>query len=333
MTDTTESQAPAPGSDPAARPAQPRSLVAVAGQDTDEAISSLAGMYAGKAWYSRALDHDYWFKYVGVGDERLSVRRSQMHGYLRGDVATEGEVVVQWLERGEARVDVGRDEVRMQPGVPTLFPVERRFEMEYQDWDQRLVHLRRDLVLDVAAEDHLVDGTMAFDTTAAPNLTAVGLWRTAVSGALRALREEGDESLAWHEAQRDVARALFRMYPLQAERFPAGYGTRSDGRLRAAVEFIQAHAHEPLTVADIAQAAGLSIRGIQESFQRAFERSPMTYLREVRLGRVHEELRILDPQATSVADVARRWGFAHMGRFASVYANRFGEYPRDTLRR
>jgi AraC-like DNA-binding protein len=256
-----------------------------------------------------------------------------MHGYLRGDVATEGEVVVQWLERGEARVDVGRDEVRMQPGVPTLFPVERRFEMEYQDWDQRLVHLRRDLVLDVAAEDHLVDGTMAFDTTTTPDSAALGQWRTAVSGALRALREEGDESLAWHEAQRDVARALFRMYPLQAERFPAGYGTRSDGRLRAAVEFIQAHAHQPLTVADIAQAAGLSIRGIQESFQRAFERSPMTYLREVRLGRVHEELRILDPQATSVADVARRWGFAHMGRFASVYANRFGEYPRETLRR
>ncbi|KQR34260.1 AraC family transcriptional regulator [Curtobacterium sp. Leaf154] len=333
MTDTTESKSPAPGSDPAARPTPPRALVAVAGQDTDSAISSLAGMYAGKAWYSRALDQDYWFKYVGVGDERLSIRRSQMHGYLRGDVATEGEVVVQWLERGEARVDVGHDEVRMQPGVPTMFPVERRFEMEYQDWDQRLVHLRRDLVLDVAAENHLVDGTVAFDTTAAPDPSAVALWRTAVSGALHALREEGEESLAWHEAQRDVARALFRMYPLQAERFPSGYGTRSDGRLRAAVEFIQAHAHEPLTVADVAQAAGLSIRGIQESFQRAFERSPMTYLREVRLGRVHEELRVLEPHATSVADVARRWGFAHMGRFASVYAARFGEYPRETLRR
>jgi AraC-like DNA-binding protein len=323
----TEPQPAAAGTNP------PTSLVAVAGHDTDSAISSLAGMYAGKAWYSRQLDQDYWYRYVAVGDERMSIRRSQMHGYLRGDVATEGEVVVQWLDRGEARVDVGRDEIRMKPGIPTMFPVERRFEMEYQDWDQRLVHLRRDLVLDVAAENHLVNGTLAFDPVVEPDPAAVGLWRTAVAGAVRALREDGEGSLAWHESQRDVARALLRMYPMQAERFPAGYGTRSDGRLRAAVEFIQAHAHEPLTVADIAAAAGLSIRGIQESFQRAFERSPMTYLREVRLGRVHEELRILDPHATSVADVARRWGFAHMGRFASVYAARFGEYPRETLRR
>ncbi|MCA5923937.1 AraC family transcriptional regulator [Curtobacterium oceanosedimentum] len=318
---------------PAPRDTPPRSLIAVAGQDTDSAISSLAGMYAGKAWYSRPLDQDYWYKYVAVGDDQLSIRRSQMHGYLRGDVATEGEVVVQWLESGQARVDVGRDEVRMRPGVPTMFPVERRFEMEYQDWDQRLVHLRRDLVLDVAAEDHLVDGTLTFDWRTEPDAAAIGAWRTAVAGAVRALREEGDQSLAWHEAQRGVARALLRLYPMQAERFPAGYGTRSDGRLRAAVEFIQAHAHEPLTVADIATAAGLSIRGIQESFQRAFERSPMTYLREVRLGRVRDELVVLDPHATSVADVARRWGFAHMGRFASVYAARFGEYPRETLRR
>ncbi len=325
--DSTGPVTPAPRDTPA------RSLIAVAGQDTDSAISSLAGMYAGKAWYSKPLDQDYWYKYVAVGDDQLSIRRSQMHGYLRGDVATEGEVVVQWLESGQARVDVGRDEVRMRPGVPTMFPVERRFEMEYQDWDQRLVHLRRDLVLDVAAEDHLVDGTLTFDWRAEPDAAAISAWRTAVAGAVRALREEGDQSLAWHEAQRGVARALLRLYPMQAERFPAGYGTRSDGRLRAAVEFIQAHAHEPLTVADIATAAGLSIRGIQESFQRAFERSPMTYLREVRLGRVRDELVVLDPHATSVADVARRWGFAHMGRFASVYAARFGEYPRETLRR
>ncbi len=332
MTDT-ETSTPTPSTPTPSTSGAARSLVAVGGRDTDSAIASLAGMYAGKAWYSRALDQDYWFKYVGVGDEHLSIRRSQMHGYLRGDVATEGEVVVQWLERGEARVDVGGDEVRMRPGVPTLFPVERRFEMEYQDWDQRLVHLRRDLVLDVAAERHLVDGSMTFDRLTEPGAEAVAQWRTSVAGALRALREHGDGSLAWHEAQRDVARALLRMYPLQAERFPAGYSTRSDGRLRAAVEYVQAHAHEPLTVSDVAQAADLSVRGIQESFQRAFERSPMTYLREVRLGRVREELRTLDPSTTSVADVARRWGFAHLGRFAAAYAARFGEYPRETLRR
>jgi AraC-like DNA-binding protein len=309
-----------------------RPIVAVAGRDADTAVNSLARLYAGKQWYSRSVDEDYWFKYVGVGDDRLSIRRLQMHGYLRGDVAMEGEVVVQWLDRGRARVDLGRDEIRMRPGVPTLFPVGRRFEMEYEDWDQRLVHLRRDLVLDVAAEQYLIDGSMVFDHLVEPDPVAVADWRASVARAMRALREAGDSSLAWQEAQRDVARAMLRLYPLRAERLPQGYGERRNGHLRAAVDFIQMHAHEPLTVADIAQAAGLSIRGLQEAFQRVLERTPMAYLRAVRLARAHEELRALDPETTAVADVARRWGFTHMGRFSSTYAAQFGEYPRQTLR-
>ncbi|MBF4584355.1 AraC family transcriptional regulator [Curtobacterium sp. VKM Ac-2865] len=313
-------------------PAPPEPLVSVAGHDTDSAISSLAGMYAGRAWYSRPVDERFWYRYVGVGDDQLSIRRSQMHGYLRGDVAVEGEVVVQWLERGRARVDVGGDEVRMRPGVPTMFPVERRFDMEYEDWDQRLVHVDRDLVLDVAAERWLVDGTLSFDRAAPQDPAAVARWRSAVSGAVHTLREDGQASLAWHEARRTVARALLDLYPLQAELLGAGTGDPAHRRLRAAVEFVHEHVHEPLTVADIAQAAGLSVRGVQDAFQRTLDTTPMAYVRDVRLSRAHEELQSLDPRSASVAEVARRWGFAHMGRFSSTYASRFGEYPRQTLR-
>ena len=220
-------------------------LVAVSGQDTDSAITSLAGMYAGRTWYSSALDQQYWYKYVAVGDDQLSVRRSQMHGYLRGDVVTEGEVVVQWLDRGTARVDVGRDEVRMEPGVPTLFPVGRRFRMEYQDWDQRLVHLGQDLVRAVAEEAGLsAVGPLAFDHRVTPDATSIAAWRTAVAGAMRALHAGGVGSLAWHEAQREVARALLRLYPLQTGQFAAEPSQRAGARLRTALEYLEAHAHE-----------------------------------------------------------------------------------------
>ncbi|PZE38551.1 hypothetical protein DEJ25_11245 [Curtobacterium sp. MCPF17_011] len=310
-----------------------RPIVAVAGTDTDGAIQDLAGMYAGRAWHSSPVSSDYWYKYVGVGDGQMSIRRSQMHGRLRGDVAVEGEVVVQWIDSGDARVDVGRDEVQMQPGVPTLFPIEQRFEMAYEDWDQRLVHLNRDLVLDVAAEQHLVDGTLGFDRSVTPTASAVIRWRSSVAAAMQALRSGGTSSLAWHEAQRDVARSLFGLYRFQSEGFPHGYGDRKNVRVRRAVEFIHEHAGEPLSVADIARAADLSVRGLQESFQRILDRTPMTYLREVRLRHVHADLLHADPIATSVADVASRWGFAHMGRFSNAYLQRFGEYPRVTLRR
>ncbi|PZE61462.1 hypothetical protein DEJ24_04110 [Curtobacterium sp. MCPF17_001] len=308
-------------------------IVAVSGNDTGGAIQDLAGMYAGRTWYSSPVDRDYWYKYVGVGDDRMSIRRSQMHGYLRGDVAVEGEVVVQWIDAGRARVDVGRDEVRMEPGVPALFPIERRFEMEYEDWDQRLVHLDRDLVLDVAAERYLVDGTLGFDRSVTPTDAAVQAWRGSVAVAVRALRTEGSASLAWNEAQRDVVRSLFGLYRFQGEAQPDGYGERRNTRLRKAVEFLHEHAGEPLTVSDIARAADLSVRALQESFQRTLDRTPMNYLREVRLRQVHDDLVAAEPGTASVADIASRWGFTHMGRFSGEYLRRFGEYPRQTLRK
>ncbi|MBA8989665.1 AraC-like DNA-binding protein [Curtobacterium pusillum] len=311
----------------------PSSLVSVSGTDTDSAIADLAGMYAGRAWHSSRTDGDYWYRYVGIGDERMSIRRSQMHGSLRGDVAVEGEVVVQWIDAGTATVDAGRDEVRMQPGVPTLFPVERRFDVDYRDWDQRLVHLDRDLVLDVASEQYLVDGSVDFDRSTPPSAAAINGWRRAVASSVDVLRESGPGSLAWHESQREVARALLDLYRFRAEPAPVGWYEHRNARVRTAVEHIHAHAHEPLTVSDVARVADLSVRGLQEAFQRTLDRSPMQYLREVRLRRAHEDLLHAQPGQVSVADVAARWGFTHMGRFSGEYLRRFGEYPKVTLRR
>lgn len=310
-----------------------RSLVSVSGSDTDKAITDLAGMYAGKTWHSSHVDDDYWYRYVAIGDERMSIRRSQMHGNLSGDVAVEGEVVVQWIDSGTATVDTGRNAVRMQHGVPVLFPIEQRFEMDYRDWDQRLVHLDRELVLDVAAERHLVDGSLAFDRFTPPSAAAVERWRASVGTSVRALRDQGTGSLAWHESQRDVVRALLGLYRFHGEPAPVGWGEHRNLRVRAAVETIHTRAHEPLTVSDIARAADLSVRGLQESFQRTLERTPMQYLREVRLRRAHDELLRAEPGSASVATIAARWGFTHMGRFSGEYLRRFGEYPKQTLRR
>lgn len=309
-----------------------RSLVSVSGNDTDRAIADLAGMYAGKAWHSSHVDDDYWYRYVAVGDEHMSIRRSQMHGSLRGDVAVEGEVVVQWLDSGTATVDTGRNAIRMQPGVPVLFPIEQRFDMEYRDWDQRLVHLDRELVLDVASERYLVDGTLAFDRFTLPTTAAVERWRASVASSVRALRDGGPDSLAWHESQREVVRALLDLYRFHGESAPVAWGEHRNARVRTAVEMIHSRAHEPLTVSDIACAAGLSVRGLQESFQRTLDRTPMQYLREVRLRRAHDDLLRAEPGSVAVAEIAARWGFTHMGRFSGEYLRRFGEYPKQTLR-
>ena len=58
----------------------------------------------------------------------------------------------------------------------------------------------------------------------------------------------------------------------------------------------------------------------------------MLYLRRLRLQRVHAELAANSPESVTVTMVAGRWGFVHLGRFASQYRQLFGETPSETLR-
>ncbi|PXY23435.1 hypothetical protein BAY59_27580 [Prauserella coralliicola] len=103
--------------------------------------------------------------------------------------------------------------------------------------------------------------------------------------------------------------------------------------IRRAVELVEAEPELPWTVADIARRAGLSTRALQEGFLRHVGRSPTAYLREVRLRRVHADLRSADPARHTVAEIAGRWGFAHLGRFAAAYRERYGSAPSETLHR
>ncbi|WP_229072710.1 AraC family transcriptional regulator [Actinoplanes sp. DH11] len=103
------------------------------------------------------------------------------------------------------------------------------------------------------------------------------------------------------------------------------------GAIRRVVEAMRAQPGRPFTVADLADIAGVGVRSLQQSFQRYVGMPPMTYLRQLRLGLVHEELRQAHP-GTTVAQVAYRYGFTHPSRFAAAYRERYGISPSDTLR-
>lgn len=88
----------------------------------------------------------------------------------------------------------------------------------------------------------------------------------------------------------------------------------------------------PFTAAALAEIAGVSIRTLQAAFHTHVDMSPMAYLQNVRLERVHAELLTSEPSRTSVTEVAHRWGFTHLGRFATAYRNKYGARPSETLR-
>ena len=102
--------------------------------------------------------------------------------------------------------------------------------------------------------------------------------------------------------------------------------------IRTAIELIETDPTTPWTVAALAQKCDVSTRTLQSGFRHHLGVSPMGYLRSVRLRRAHEELRAADPYVESVAAVAQRWGFHHLGRFAAAHEAEYGQPPSQTLR-
>ena len=99
-----------------------------------------------------------------------------------------------------------------------------------------------------------------------------------------------------------------------------------------AVDLLHEHPAEPWSSSSLARAVRVSLRSLQGGFHTHVGKPPMTYLRELRLNGIHDELRRARPATTTVEAVAYRWGMLHMGRFAAAYRATFGELPSQTLR-
>lgn len=101
--------------------------------------------------------------------------------------------------------------------------------------------------------------------------------------------------------------------------------------LRLAEGFIEAHLDQQITLEDVANAAGISPRGLQLAFRHYRNTTPLGFWRAARLARAHSDLLQADT-ATRVTEIALRWGFNHFGRFSELYRSRYGLCPSDTLR-
>lgn len=101
--------------------------------------------------------------------------------------------------------------------------------------------------------------------------------------------------------------------------------------LRRALAFIDRNAHTDITVADIARHVYVTPRALQYMFRRHVDCTPTEYLRRVRLEYAHAELVVATRSNATVATIARRWGFTHVGRFAVYYRQTYGRSPHSTL--
>jgi len=92
------------------------------------------------------------------------------------------------------------------------------------------------------------------------------------------------------------------------------------------------HPDRAFSRGELSDAVGVSDRSIRRASQAWCGTSPLSLVKIRRLNAARRDLRRADPRSRRVIDVAVRWGFAHMSRFAEEYAALFGERPSETLR-
>ncbi len=98
----------------------------------------------------------------------------------------------------------------------------------------------------------------------------------------------------------------------------------ADRHLLRAKDLVDARYADPLTVDDLAAAAGLSRAHFSREFRRAFGEPPHAYLLTRRLERAAALLRTTDH---SVAEVCLAVGLRSVGSFTSSFTRTFGRPP------
>jgi len=98
-------------------------------------------------------------------------------------------------------------------------------------------------------------------------------------------------------------------------------------------EVLAANSDRPLHLPELCAATGTSERVLRICCQEHLRMSPVRYLSLRRLHLARRALTRADPSRTTVTQIAFRYGFWQLGRFAVSYHGMFGESPSATLRR
>jgi len=134
----------------------------------------------------------------------------------------------------------------------------------------------------------------------------------------------------WDDA---LLRALFRCLvagDLPADRSAARRRSQIIQRLHAVLD---EYAEEPLELTDVCLAVGTTLSTLHLCCQEFLGMSPARYLRLRRMNLAHRALLNGVPGATNVTEIALRYGFWELGRFAEYYRRLFAETPSATLNR
>lgn len=99
----------------------------------------------------------------------------------------------------------------------------------------------------------------------------------------------------------------------------------NDPKIASAIQLIQQHACQGLTVSDVAQALAMGRRSIEQRFREATGRGIDEQIRRARLDRARE---LLDRSDLTISEIAEKTGYSNLYYFSSAFKKHFGASPK-----
>ncbi|WP_438502132.1 helix-turn-helix transcriptional regulator [Mycobacterium arosiense] len=198
-----------------------------------------------------------------------------------------------------------------------------------------VITIEEDVLQRVAADWHASLGQQTQFVNWRPrSRAAVRAWHRALDYAVTTLAcaDTAQQPLIAAGMASLLAGALLECYPSNLTEHDPASDLAMPEALKEAVSFIHRHTVEDIGINEVAAAVHLTPRAVQYLFRRQLDTTPTEYMRRVRLSRAHQELMTATYPASTVTEIAQRWGFAHTGRFAVLYRQTYGQSPHTTLR-
>ncbi len=308
--------------------------------DEDEVTSFIGAVYAEHSTRFAPITDGARFSALTHDVPALGADRVRTSIDYRG-TSEEGfdDYVFFLVHAGGVHLTTPDADVPAAPGDVSFYPLHTPVSFAMHSFDVTTVRLPA-VQVEHAAAQLLDDQAVRFHDITPVSAAMARYWRSLLRTTSGALMEHGpagspmSSPLLAAEAARTLAVAALHVFPntTMTHQQP-GSPTVAPAVLRRAVAYVDARAGQPVTLSEVAAAAGVSVRGLQYAFRHHLDTTPLGYLRRVRLERAHRDLQTADPAGgETVAAVAARWGFANSGRFTAAYREVFGVLPRQTLR-
>lgn len=246
-------------------------------------------------------------------------------------------VQVPW--QGQAEIQINNTKTLIEPGTASVISPDQAMNMHWSnDCSFFTVRLDKQKVEHTLASllGHELQTNLTFNPKFDLTTPEGKCWLNAVQFAQRQLEQPLIPKVAAPLLQQlEQTLCLMLLQLLQHNHQEQLHGephSITPKSIKRAKDYIQSNIYQPISLEQLSAASGVIPATLNKHFSHFTGQSPMKFVRNEKLAAVHETLSRTQ-QDSSVTDIALKFGFNHLGRFAEYYKRRYGELPSDTYNR